>query len=176
MTDLDNLKQYADSSPYVITVARRKPVKSKSKQKVYSDVLEEYSNDISNEYSDDVSEEYLNDVPDLYSDDVPDQYSDAMLSSTFDSAQSARRSNPLLKLTNIGIKGINAIPKFLFGKDEEKPKRSYYEEVETVIKCPQGTALVDDHCKIFDNFHFDNNKAAQIKKVITKSDIYMDDD
>jgi len=46
------------------------------------------------------------------------------------------------------------------------------EKIEKVIKCPQGA--VDDHCKLILN-HFDNNKAAEIKKIVIKSDVYVDD-
>lgn len=38
------------------------------------------------------------------------------------------------------------------------------EEFETIIKCPQGTELIGDHCKLIVD-HSNNNKATKIKKL-----------
>jgi len=144
--NLNNLKWY------VITVPQRKS-ESNSKRTMYSDISEEYLDDVLDEFSNGVEE---------YSDDVSDQYSDAFSSSFYGLDSVPQRSNTLLKPANIGIKSISAIPKmFLLDDDDEKPKRSHYEEVKTIIKCPQGTELVGDHCRFVEL----NNKATEIKKL-----------
>lgn len=60
----------------------------------------------------------------------------------------------------------------MLDNDDKKPKWSHCKEA--ITKCPQRTALVADHCKLILD-HFDNNKISEIKEIVIKSDIYIDD-